>query len=382
MQKIPLTTPEQLAEEPHSFFSVPEEQFIKVFTTAGTTGKPKKAYFTKKDLDTIITSSANGMQLMYGITPQDIVRLSFEVGYGTEIWGNRYCLDRAYGKIGAMTIATGRVSMQHELELFRTYTPTIFMDVSSRVNYLTNELSKICELQEFKLKKILTGAEPTPRAMRQHIEKQWNTDVLLGYGTTETGLLMAGECMEKDGLHLNGLNFLVEIIDPKTEEILEDGELGELIFTTYDREGMPLLRYRSHDLGRIIPDPCPCGIPFEKIEIKGRTDDMIPIGAGDNLFTRIFDEALFSIPHIVEYQAVFDRKDGKDHITIIAESDIINETIKKQVFEALMKIPDIYNGVTTSQTIAKPKIELVKPNTIDKKSIKAKRLIDNRDLYS
>ena len=227
----------------------------------------------------------------------------------------------------------------------------------------------------------MTGAEPTPNSMRKSIEKTWDTDVLLGYGTTETGLLMGGECMEKDGLHLNGINFLTEVIDPKTGEILEEGELGELIFTTYDREGMPLIRYRSHDLGKIIPDPCPCGIPFKKFVIKGRTDDMIPVGAGDNLFTRMFDEVLFNIPEICEYQVIFEKRNGKDNITVIAESEKINDNIKKLVFESIMKLPEICNGVTVSKTVEKPVIKLVKLNTIDRKSIKSKRLIDNRNLY-
>jgi len=381
MVKIPLTRPEDLQEDPKSFFSVPEERFVKVFTTAGTTGKPKKAYFTKNDIDKIITSTATGLKLMYGVTSRDIVRLSFEVGYGTEMWGNRYCLDRAFNRIGALTLATGRLSIEEELELFKEYKPTIFMDVSSRVNFLTNEMKKYFDPQKLGIKKILTGAEPTPKSMRDNIENVWKSDVYIGYGTTEIGLLMAGECEKKHGMHLSEINFLTEVVDPETGEQLEDGELGELVFTTFDREGMPLVRYRSHDLGRILPEKCTCGLPFKKIEIKGRTDDMVPIGAGDNLFTRMFDDALFGIPEVTEYQVVFDRKEGKDIITIIAETENISESLQKKILEAVMEMPEIKNGVTTSKTIATPIVKLVKPNTLDRKSIKAKRLVDNRNLY-
>jgi phenylacetate-CoA ligase len=144
---------------------------------------------------------------------------------------------------------------------------------------------------------------------------------------------------------------------------------------------MPLVRYRSHDLGKILPETCTCGLPFKKIEIKGRTDDMVPIGAGDNLFTRMFDDALFGISEVIEYQVVFDRKEGKDIVAIVVETETISESLQKKILEAVMEMPEIKNGVTTSKTIATPVVKLVKPNTLDRKSIKAKRLVDNRNLY-
>ena len=381
MTKIPFTNPEDLQNDPKSFFSVPEDRFVKVFTTAGTTSKPKKAYFTKKDLDKVINSSAMAFHLVYGITRRDIVRLSFEVGYGTEIWGNRYCLERAYEKIGVMTIATGRLSIEDELEILQDYKPTVLSDVSSRINYLTNEMKKIYDIKKLGIKKILLGAEPTPNVMRKNIEDSWNADVFIGYGTTEIGLLMAGECEKKNGMHLSEINFLTEVVDPKTGGQIDEGEIGELVFTTFDREGMPLVRYRSHDLGRIIPEMCSCGLPIKRVEIKGRTDDMIPIGAGDNLFTRMFDDAILGVPEVMEYQVVFDRKDGKDHITIIAETDVIKDSISKKIIDSVMKMPEINNGVLVSKTITKPIVKLVKPNTLDRNSIKLRRLVDNRKLY-
>jgi len=379
--KIPYTTPENLQNELKSFFSVPEDQFVKVFTTSGTTGKPKKAYFTKNDISKIITSTESGLKNMNGILSKDIIRLSFEVGYGTEIWGNRYCLDQAFQRIGALTIATGRLPIEEELEIIKDYKPTVYMDVTSRINYITRELKKICDLKTLSVKKILTGAEPTPSSLRKEIEKSWNADVMIGYGITEIGLIMAGECEKKHGMHLSEINFSTEIVDPDTDEQLPDGETGELIFTTYDREGMPLIRYKSHDLGRIIPGICSCGIPLKRIEIKGRVDDMIPIGAGDNLFTKRFDEALFSIPEVEEYQIVFDKKNGKDLITIIAETESMKNEIQKKIFEAIMKMPEIKNGVEVSKTVNMPVINLVKPNIFSRNSIKFKRLIDNRKLY-
>ncbi len=381
MTKIPYTSSKDLQNNPNSFFSVPMENLIRVFTTSGSTGKPKKAYFTKKDLDKIVTSAAAGGRLMYGITNKDVIRLSFEVGYGTEIWGNRYCLGKAYEGIGALIVATGRLSIEEELEIIKEYKPTVFGDVTSRINYLTKEMMKICDLKNLGIKKFFVGAEPTPNSVRKFIENAWNADVFIGYGITEIGILMAGECEKKHGMHLTETNFLTEIVDPETGEQLEDGEIGEVIFTTFGREGMPLIRYNSRDLGRIIPGMCDCGLPLKRIEIKGRSDGLIPIGAGDNLFIKMFDEAIFSIPEIVEYRVVFDKKDGKDLITITAESQVISDSIRKKIIDAVMKMPEIKNGVESSKTIAKPVVKLVKPNTFDRNSIKTRRLTDNRNLY-
>ncbi len=382
LTKIPCTESVDLQNDTKSFFAVPEEKFMKVFTTSGSTGKPKKAFFTQNDIDKIVLSTAVGGKLLYGMTNRDVVRLTYEVGYGTEIWGNSYLMDLAYGSmIGALTIITSRVAIEHELEILRQYKPTIFGDVTSRIIFLTKELPKLCDLKTLGVKKFLIGAEPTPSTVRKNIEEAWSADAYIGYGITEVGLLLSGECEMKNGPHLNELNFHMEIVDPKTGEQLEDGETGELFFTTFDRQGMPLIRYNSHDLGRIIPEDCECGLPFRRVEIKGRSDDLIPVGAGDNLFTVMFDQVIFTIPEIIEYQVEFDRKDGQDIITVTAESNVINEKIKNKIVEAVMKLPEIENGVTKSKTVKKPIAKLVKPNTFDRNSIKFKRLVDKRNLY-
>ncbi|MEF8879374.1 MAG: AMP-binding protein [Candidatus Thermoplasmatota archaeon] len=381
MTKIPYTEPEDLQKDLSSFFAVPYNSFTKVFTTAGTTGKPKKAFFTKNDINSIIRTTAQGLKVMTGITSKDVARISFEVGYGTELWGNRYVLNQAYTQIGALTIASGRLDIDDELKILEEYKPNILMDVTSRINYLTRELSKKRDLRKLGVEKILTGAEPTPSNLRKSIEDAWDAEVIVGYGTTEIGLLMAGECEEKQGMHLNELSFLTEVVDPDTGKQLPDGKTGELIFTTFNREGMPLVRYNSHDLGRIIPGICNCGLPLKKIEIKGRSDDLIPIGSGDNLFTWMFDEILFTIPEVLEYQAIFERENGMDVITLNVESEKRNDKLRRKIEKAIMKMPEIKNGVEKAKTVKKPKVKLVKPGTLDKESIKTRRLTDLRNLY-
>jgi phenylacetate-CoA ligase len=382
MIKIPITSSEDLQKDPKSFFCVPEKEFITVFTSSGMTGKPKKAYFTRSDVDKVALAAATGAKLLYGISNDDVIRLTFQVGYGAEIWGTRYCLNRAYGDvIGALIVATDRLPINEELEILNDFKPNIFGDVPSRINYLTKEMSKIVEIKSLEIEKFLVGAEPIPTPMRKKIEKSWNSNVFMGYGINELGLLMAGECEYKNGMHLSETSFLTEVIDPDTGEHLEDGEIGELIYTSYDRNGMPLIRYNSNDLGRIIPDMCSCGLPMKRIEIKGRTDDLILIGSGDNLYARKLDEMIFSIPEIIEYQTIIDKKNGKDLITIIAESQIINDKIRRKISNVLISDPKIKDGIASSKTISKPIIKLVKPDTFDRSSLKFKRLIDNRNLY-
>lgn len=380
--KIPYTNSEDLQNNPNSFFSVSENKFVNVLTTAGSTGKPKKAYFTKEDTDKIAQSIAQGGRLLYGINQNDVIRFTFEVGYGTEIWGTRYYFDKAYGEIiGALMLSTGRLSVEEELAIIKEYNPNIFGDVTSRVSYLTSEMKKICDLHSLGIEKIFIGAEPTPNALRKSIENAWNADAVIGYGINEVGPLIAGECEKKCGMHFNEISYFLEVVDPDTGELLEDGEVGEFIYTTLDRMGMPLIRYNSHDLGRIITENCLCGLPLKRIEIKGRTDDLVPIGAGDNLFTRIFDDILFSIPEVVDYQVKFDRKNGMDQISIIAESQKINKTIQGEIIAKILKISKIDNGINVSKTIAKPIVKLVEPNSLERDSIKMKRVIDNRGLY-
>jgi len=193
---------------------------------------------------------------------------------------------------------------------------------------------------------------------------------------------IASECKEKDGMHVTENDFHVEVIDPKTEEVLEDGEVGEIVLTTLSRDGMPFIRYRTHDLGLIIPDECPCGLPFKRIKIKGRTDNMITIGSGDNIYPESFNRTLFDLSFIVDYQIILERKNNKDIITVVVETNEKDKKIKDKIKEKILSIPEIENGFYNSKTIDQIKVKIVKPNHVDKNSVKAKRIIDKRNLYS
>jgi len=381
LSKIPLTSSNDLFDYKR-FFTVPETDFLKIFSSSGTTGPAKRIFFTKKDLENQILNMATGMSMLYNITKKDVLRITYDHGYGVDDWGVRYCLERAVETIGAMPIITStRLPAEKELELLKKYNVSIIMGTPSYINSLTHDLEQLIDPRKLKIKKILLGTEPLPSKLREKLEKKWGADIYEGYGLTELCTSVAGECREKNGMHISAGDFYTEIIDPKTGELVEDGELGELVFTTLEREGMPLIRYRTHDLGFFIVDKCPCGLPFKRIKIKGRTDKMITIGSGDNIYPEAFERVLFSIPSLIDYQIVLERKDDKDMITVIVETSKKDNQIKQEVIEKILALPEIENGVNKSKTIYRPEVKIVKPHTIDHKGVKAKKIIDNRDLY-
>lgn len=381
MKRIPFTDYNDL-DNTKDFFAVPEANFVKVFSSSGTTSEPKMIYFTQKDLNMQISGTATGLPILYDITPEDRVRITYDHGYGTDDWGVRYCLERAFGIIGAMSILTGtRLSAEKELELFNNYKVTVLMGTPSYLHNLSCDLEHLVDLKKFKLKNILTGTEPLPSPIRGNLQKMWDTKVYQGYGLTEMGTSIAGECKMQNGMHITESDFYGEIVDPKTGEILEDGEIGELVFSTLSREGMPLLRYRTHDLGLIIPDKCRCGLPFKRIKIKSRTDKMVTIGSGDNIYPTAFDNVIHNITGLIDYQIELTRKNNKDHLTVYIESKSSDEKLKQKVNDALMSLPEIRNGIYESKTIEQPEIKIVKPHTIDRNGVKAKKIIDKRNLY-
>ena len=378
---IPFTDSEDI-KNPESFFCVPASQFVKIFSSTGTTGKSKMVFFTKDDLKKQISTIRIGLGLLYNISKEDVVRVTYDHGYSIYDWGVRFCMERALEKVGSMSILTGsRLSTEDEIQLFKTYNVSILMGTTSYIHSLSCDMENQTDLTKFNIKKILVGTEPLPKILRKKLENIWNTDVLQGYGLAEMGTSVAGECKEKNGMHISESDFFCEVIDAKTGEVLEDGEEGEIVITTLSREGMPLLRYRTRDLGVILPEKCACGLPFKRIKIKGRTDDMIIIGSGDKIYPDSIDDAILSVPSVINYQIIFKRKDNKDYIQILIESNQKTDIVKKQIEKAILSIPEIYNGIFDSKTIYQPEIKILKPHTFDKNSIKAKKIIDNRNLY-
>ena len=381
MKKIPLTTSGDIKNY-ERFLAVPNEQFIKVFSSSGTTGKPKRIFFTKHDLANQVSGVKTGLRLLYGLDASDSVRITYDHGYGIDDWGVRYCMSRAVEAIGAMSVLTGgRLQAEDEIELMRTYQISSIAGTPSYLHCLTHDMKQLADLTSFHIKNILLGTEPLTSSIRKNLENMWDTKVFQGYGMTEMGTSIAGECQMQDGLHITESDFFIEVIDPDTEELVADGDIGELVITTLSREGMPLLRYRTRDLGVIIPDRCSCGLPFRRILIKGRTDTMMTIGSGDNIYPAAFDEVLLKLPFICDYQVELTRPNDRDHLKIIIETRVKDPSIKQKVIDALYTLSEIKNGVMESKTIDPPEIVIVEPHTLERCMVKAKKVVDNRHLF-
>ena len=381
LKKIPLTSSKDL-RKPEDFFAVKKKNFVKIFSSSGTTGPPKRIFFTKEDLDSQIYGIRTGLKLLYGILETDNIRVTYDHGYGSDDWGVRYCMGNAIEKTGALSVFTGaRLPADKELELLKTYDISVIMGTPSYMNSLTYDLKKLYDIKKLNIREIMVGTEPLTKEIRKSLEESWNASVYQGYGLTEMGTSVAGECSEQNGMHVSEGDFLVEVIDPESEEILEPGNVGELVFTTLARKGMPILRYRTHDLGMVLPDECSCGLPFKRIVIKGRTDKMITIGSGDNIYPTVFDNVLLGIPSVIDYQVILERKQNKDYLKVVVESENKSAGLKKQIKEELMNISELRDGIKESKTIHLPEIKIVKRHTIDRSSVKAKKIIDKRKLY-
>jgi phenylacetate-CoA ligase len=236
---------------------------------------------------------------------------------------------------------------------------------------------KIDPKTDTSLKFAFLGAEPHSEKTRLKIEELYGLKAFNSYGLSEmNGPGVAFECPFQDGLHLWEDHFLMEIIDPDTLKLLPEGEEGELVLTTLTREGMPILRYRTKDLTRVIPGPCPCGRTHRRIErIKGRTDDMLII-KGVNIFPIQVEKKLMEIPGVGRnFQIILERKGFNDDMIVRVEvekeyfdGDILHlERLQRRIVEELK-----------SDILITPKVELVEPNTLPKGEGKAQRVIDNR----
>jgi phenylacetate-CoA ligase len=282
-------------------------------------------------------------------------------------------------KIGALVIPAGAGNSKRQIQLMRDFETTAVHIIPSYALHLSTvfEESGVDPRRDTKLRIAYLGAEPHSEKMRRKIEEFYGFKAFNSYGLSEmNGPGMAFECPEKNGMHIWEDNFIVEIIDPVTLKPLPDGEEGELVTTTLLREGMPILRYRTKDLTRIIPGPCPCGRTHRRIErIKGRTDDMM-ILKGVNIFPIQIEKKLMEIEGVgTNFLIILDRRDYNDSLTVKVE-------VQKKFFGGeLSQLEALRRRIAEdlkSDILITPHVDLVEPDSLPKSEGKAKRVIDNR----
>jgi phenylacetate-CoA ligase len=373
--ELPLTTKEDLRENwPYGFLACSRDELIRMHSSSGTTGRATVIFHTASDISAWTDLLARSMY-MTGMRRSDVFQNMMTYGLFTGGLGFHYGAE----KIGALVIPAGAGNSKRQIQLMRDFETTAIHIIPSYALHLSSVFTEVGvdPRRDTKLKTAFLGAEPHSEMMRRKIEEFYGFRAYNSYGLSEmNGPGMAFECPEQNGMHIWEDNFIVEIIDPVTLKPLPEGEEGELVTTTLRREGMPILRYRTKDLTRIIPGPCPCGRTHRRIErIKGRTDDMM-ILKGVNIFPIQIEKKLMEIPGVgTNFVIILDRVDFNDSMTVKVEvqkeffgGDLRQlEVLRRRVVEELK-----------SDILITPRVDLVEQDSLPKSEGKAKRVVDNR----
>jgi phenylacetate-CoA ligase len=376
LSNFPLTEPLQIAEGPYRFLCISRAEIARVhtFVTSGTTGPQKKIFWTQDDLERITDFMAAGIGTVADC--EDVVQIFLPDG---RPYSQADLLYQGVKKLGATPVVSDMNLSAHEhLALLEKFRSTILFGYTSRLFRLSKELQATRDLSHTGVKVLFLAAEYLPDAMRQELQSIWNCRVHTHYGLTEMGLGVAVECEAGNGYHFNEADLLLEIVDPRTGKPVAAGQEGELVFTTLNREAMPLIRYRTHDISRLIPEPCVCGAAsLLKIDkVKKRLELIIQFAGGDEVYPAFFDDLLFEIPGLIDYQLVVTRNEDKDRLDFRIEMEPGCTDTISQIRKKLKSAPVIVKNIAAGR-MAEPRIELADWGTL-KTAERAKKMIVDR----
>jgi phenylacetate-CoA ligase len=376
LSRLPFTIKTDLRDNyPFSLFAVPMGRIVRLHASSGTTGKSTVVGYTRTDLDIWSEVVARSLGCA-GVGPDDIIQVAYGYGLFTGGLGLHYGAE----KVGAAVIPISSGNTRRQLQLMEDFGATALACTPSYSLYLAESMKEFgVDRKNLKLRVGIFGAEPWTENMRSTIEESLGIMALDIYGLSEiVGPGVACECSERAGMHVNEDHFIPEIIDPQTLKPLKNGEKGELVFTTITKEGMPLIRYRTRDLTRLIEEPCACGRTLLRMEkCLGRSDDMLII-RGVNVFPSQIESVLLQMsetrPH---YQLIVEREHNLDTLTLMVEVDdqFFSDEIKR--LEALSD--KIRKNVESTLGVA-VKVRLAEPRSIERSEGKAKRVIDKRKM--
>lgn len=376
LSKLPFTTKTDLRDNyPYGLFAVPMSSIVRVHASSGTTGKPTVVGYTRNDITTWSEIVARSM-VCAGGDNHSVVQISYGYGLFTGGLGIHYGAER----LGASVIPISGGNTDKQLLLLRDFQATMLCCTPSYAIYLAEAMEERgIDINSLSLKTGIFGAEPWSENMRSTIEKKLNIKAYDIYGLSEImGPGVAVECECQNGLHIWEDHFIPEIIDPDTLKPLPYGEKGELVITTITKEGIPLLRYRTKDITRLIKEPCKCGRTHVRMErVSGRTDDMLII-RGVNVFPTQVESVLLEIgelePH---YQLIVTRRGNLDELEILVELS------EKLFSDKMSELESLENKITmriASVLGISAKVRFVEPKTIPRSEGKAVRVIDKRNI--
>ncbi len=374
IRRIPPTMKTDLRDNyPFGLFAVPMQQIVRIHASSGTTGKPTVVGYTKHDLEVWSDCMAR-LCAAAGATADDIVQISFGYGMFTGALGLHYGLE----KLGCTVVPNSSGNTEKALMFMRDFKTSALVATPSYALYMAETAKKLeYPMSDYHLRLGLFGSEGCTPEMRTQIETAWGLFATDNYGMSELmGPGVSGECTERDGLHINEDYFLCEIVDPETLEPLGEGETGELLVTTLTKEGIPLLRYRTRDITRIVYTPCKCGRTLARMDkIKGRSDDMLKI-RGVNVFPSQIESVLVGMQGVSPHYQLIVRREG------FADTlEIRVELADTSLLDSYSRIEELQNRILHNMHTVlglQCKVSIVEPNTIERFVGKAKRVVDLR----
>jgi phenylacetate-CoA ligase len=376
LRDYPFTLKQDLRDNyPYGLFAVPLRDVVRVHSSSGTTGMATVVGYSKND---IITWSDLVARILCaaGVTPDDVIQIAFGYGLFTGGFGLHYGAER----LGASVIPISSGNTKRQIQIMQDFKTTALVCTPSYALKMADVMMDMgVNPNGLSLRYGLFGAEPWSEAMRVEINERLGIRATDNYGLSEVmGPGVAGECQECNGLHINEDHFLVEVLDPETLDPVAPGEVGELVITTLTKEAFPVIRYRTRDLTRLLPEPCPCGRTSVRMSrMMGRSDDMLII-KGVNVFPTQIESVLFEIegtePH---YRLIVERENNEDKLTVMVEvvESIFFDEMKKQ--RALV---DTIKKRLASELGIGVQIKLVEERSLERFNGKGTRVIDKRQL--
>lgn len=375
LYKLPFLTKDDLRKAyPYGLMGKPLKDCVRIQSTSGTTGQRVVAFYTQHDIHIWEEMCARAI-VAAGGTNEDVVQVSY--GYGLFTGGPG--LNGGSHLLGSLTIPTSSGNTDRQIMFIKDLSATILCCTPSYAAFIGERMKEMgMKPDDIPLKAGIFGAEAWSEAMRRDIEATMGIKAYDIYGLTELcGPGVAFECEDQHGMHINEDYFIAEIIDPKTGEVLPEGSLGELVFTSLDKEAFPLMRYRTRDITSLTHEKCPCGRTHVRMtKLKGRSDDMLII-RGVNVFPSQIETVLINQGYPANYQIIVDRVNNTDTLDVRVEmtpemfTDNLGEVNKRQA--------ELVDGLKSMLGI-KAKVTLVAPKTIVRSEGKAVRVIDNRKI--
>lgn len=376
LPKLPFTTKSDLRDSyPFGSFTAPMSEIVRVHASSGTTGRPTVVGYTRNDI-AMWSENVTRTLCMAGVQQKDMVQVAYGYGLFTGGLGIHYGTEN----LGATVIPISGGNTQKQIQLMQDFGSSVICCTPSYALYIAEVLQEMnIDPADLKLRVGIFGAEPWSENMRKEIEAKLKIKAIDIYGLSEiVGPGVSCECEHQAGMHVNEDHFIPEIIDPETLQPLAPGEIGELVFSTITKEGIPLLRYRTRDLTRLIYDKCECGRTLVRMEkCKGRSDDMLII-RGVNVFPSQIESVLLEMsetePH---YLLIVERQGNLDTLKVQVE---VNEQFFSDEVKVLQNLSKKIKHTIESTLGISVEVQLVEPKSIERTAGKSKRVIDKRQI--